>query len=102
MGLLQDFFTLCWSDIWKFVLRAINKGYQNVKISITQRHDDVIVCIHKLKQYMTNWQPITLLNTVYKLASSCIEERIKYVLSDLVNLIRQVLFQEVSMVRTVG
>ena len=101
-GFTAGFFALCWSDIWKFVLLAINKGYQNVKISITQRHDDVIVCIHKLKQYMTNWHPITLLNTVYKLASSCIEERIKYVLSDLVNLIREVLFQEVSMVRTVG
>jgi hypothetical protein len=29
---------------------------------------------------MKNWRPISLLNTVYKLASSCIVERIKSVL----------------------
>ena len=86
-GFTTEFFKFFWSDIGKFVLRAINKGYQNGKMSITQRQG-VIVCIpkeDKPKQYMKNWRPITLLNTVYKLASSCIAERLKSVLSYLID-----------------
>ena len=34
---------------------------------------------------MKNWRPVSLLNTVYKLASSCIAERIKSVLPILIS-----------------
>ena len=34
---------------------------------------------------MKNWRPITLLNTAYKIASSCIAERIKTVLPNIIN-----------------
>ena len=33
---------------------------------------------------MKNWRPITLLNTVYKIASSCIAARLKTVLPKLI------------------
>lgn len=39
----------------------------------------------KPKQYLKNWRPITLLNVVYKLASGCIAERLKTVLSKLIS-----------------
>ena len=48
----------------------------------------IITCIpkgDKPRQYMKNWRPISLLNTTYKLASSCIAERIKLVLPQIIN-----------------
>ena len=86
-GFTTEFFKFFWSDIGKIVLRSINKGYQKGEMSITQKQG-IIVCIPKEdrpKQFMKNWRPITLLNTVYKLASSCIAERLKSVLSDLID-----------------
>ena len=66
----------------KFVIRSINYGYKTGQLSITQ-NQGIITCIpkgDKPRQFMKNWRPINLLNTVYKLASSCIDERIKSVL----------------------
>lgn len=56
-------------------------------MSVTQRQG-VITCIPKegkSKEFLKNWRPITLLNSTYKLASSCIAERIKSVLSHLIS-----------------
>ena len=55
---------------------------------VTQRQE-VIVCITKEGKYfyffkMKNGRPITLLNTVYKIASSCIAARLKTVLPKLI------------------
>ena len=54
---------------------------------ITQK-EGVIVCLtkpNKPKQYLKNWRPISLLNTIYKLGSGCIANRIKLVLPELIN-----------------
>ena len=56
-------------------------------MSVTQRQG-VITCIPKEgkdKRFLKNWRPITLLNTVYKIASSCISERIKLVLPSIIH-----------------
>jgi hypothetical protein len=56
-------------------------------MSVTQRQG-VITCIPKegkSKEFLKNWRPITLLNSTYKLASSCIAEMIKSVLSHLIS-----------------
>jgi hypothetical protein len=41
---------------------------------ITQRHGVITLLPKgdKPKQYLKNWRPITLFNTVYKIASGCI------------------------------
>ena len=65
----------------------INAGFQNGELSITQQHG-LIVCIpkeNKSRNYLKNWRPITLLNTVYKIASGSIANRIKQVLDKLIS-----------------
>ena len=67
--------------------KAINEGYREGKMSITQRQG-VITCLpkgDKPKQYLKNWRPITLLNVIYKLASGCIAERMKLILNKLIS-----------------
>ena len=39
----------------------------------------------KNKRYLNNWRPITLLDTLYKIVSGCIAERIKPVLQKLIH-----------------
>ena len=48
-------------------------------MSVTQRQgvSTYIPKEGKDKQYLKNWRPITLLNTMYKIASSCIAARLK-------------------------
>ena len=60
------------------MVRSINYGFRSGEMSITQKEG--ITCIpkeDKPKQFLRNWRPITLLNTSYKIASSCIAARIK-------------------------
>jgi mannosylglycoprotein endo-beta-mannosidase len=82
-----DFFKFFWIEVGKFVFRSVNYEYQQRKMSVTQRQG-VITCIPKegkSKEFLKHWRPITLLNSTYKLASSCIAERIKSVLTHLIS-----------------
>ena len=65
------------------MVRSINYGFYSGQMSVTQRQG-VIVCIPKEGFFLNNWRPITLLNTVYKIASSCIAARHKTVLPKLI------------------
>lgn len=86
-GFTTEFFKLFWVNIGKFIMRSINFGFSKGELSVTQKQG-IITCIPKEgknKQFMKNWRPISLLNTTYKLASSCIAERIKCVLEKLIS-----------------
>ena len=86
-GYTSEFFKFFWIDLGKLILRSVNYGYKIGEMSITQKQG-IITCIpkgDKPRQFMKNWRPISLLNTVYKLASSCIAERFKSVLPLLIN-----------------
>ena len=74
-------------DLGNFIVRSINCGFRKGEMSVTQRQG-VITCIPKEgkdKTLLRNWRPITLLNIVYKIASSCIAGRLKTVLPQLIN-----------------
>ena len=86
-GFSAEFFKCFWEDIGHFVLKSLNYAFVNGELSITQKLG-IISCIpkgDKPKRFLSNWRPISLLNIVYKLASTCISERIKRVLHYLIS-----------------
>jgi len=86
-GFTCEFFKFFLCDIGIFLLRSLNFGFSKGCLSVTQRQG-VITCIPKdgrPKQFIKNWRPISLLNTTYKIASGCIANRIKCVLSKLIH-----------------
>jgi len=77
-GFTVNFFKMFWKQIGHFVVRAINYGFNNGCLSITQKQG-VVTCIPKVnipKQFLKKLRPITLLNTVYRLASGSIAKRL--------------------------
>ena len=78
-GFTAEFFKVFWKQLGYFVLRSANEGFENGELSITQRLG-LITCIpkeNKPKQHLKNWRPLTLLDTVYKIASGAIAKRLK-------------------------
>ena len=87
MDFLPSFLKFFWKKLGGFVLRALNEGFRKGSFSCTQR-EGVIICLPKPdkdREFVKNWRPITLLNTVYKIASAAIANRIKSVLESLLN-----------------
>ena len=86
-GFSADFFKVFWKDLGHFVVRAINYGYRQEELSITQKQG-LIICTpkeNKNRHFLKNWRPITLLNTVYKIASGSIANRVKKVMNKLIS-----------------
>jgi hypothetical protein len=86
-GFGADFFKVFWRKLGSFVVRALNHAYSSGHLSLTQSQG-VITCIpkeNKSRLFLKNWRPITLLNTVYKIGSGSISNRIKSVLDSLIS-----------------
>ena len=86
-GFTGEFFKFFWKDLGFFIVNSINYGFSKGEFSSTQR-EGIITCIPKggkSKKYIKNWRPISLLNTVYKIASGCIANRIKKILPSIID-----------------
>ena len=86
-GFTVEFFKFFWTDLKYFILRSLNYGYRTGSLSVTQKQG-IITCLPKpgkSRHYLKNWRPISLLNVVYKLASSVIANRLKTTLDRLIN-----------------
>ena len=78
-GFTNDFYKFFWIDLKLLITKAVNYSYEHGSLSVTQRLG-IITLIpkgDKDKNYLKNWRPLTLLNTIYKMVSGCIAERIK-------------------------
>lgn len=86
-GFTAEFFKYFWRDLGQYVLRSINEGYDTGALSVSLRRG-VISCIpkpNKSRFYLKNWRPITLLSVIYKITSTCIANRMKCVLDELIH-----------------
>ena len=86
-GFTVEFFKFFWIDLGNFILRSLNFGYNNGTLSVTQKQG-IITCLPKQDKnrvFLKNWRPISLLNVIYKLASSVIANRIKTQLSNVIH-----------------
>ena len=86
-GFTVDFFKFFWNQLGIFVVRSLNRAYEDGELSSTQK-EGLITCIPKKdkpRELIKNWRPISLLNVVYKIGSACIANRIKTVLPTLIS-----------------
>jgi len=86
-GFPAEFFNFLRGKLGPLVVRAINSGFEKGEMSQSHK-EGVITCIpkgDKPREFLKNWRPITLLNTVYKIGSACIAARIKSVLPKLIS-----------------
>ena len=76
-------------DRFKILYFKVNKLWIPYWISLSvKQKQGVITCLpkpNKSRHYLKNWRPISLLNVVYKLASSAISNRLKTGLDQLIN-----------------
>ena len=82
-----EFFKCFWKQLGPFVVRALNKAFDDGELSTTQK-EGIITCIpkgDKPRDNIKNWIPISLLNVIYKIGSSCIANRIKRVPPSLID-----------------
>jgi hypothetical protein len=76
-----------WVYISGFYLRSLNEGFRNGKLTNVQKagHITLLPKGDKPRQFLKNWRPISLLNVSYKLAATCIANRLKSVLPLLIS-----------------
>ena len=70
-----------------FLVRAINESFKKESLSSSQK-EGIIALLPKGDkpwQFLKTWRPITLFNVSYKIASGCIANRIKRILSDIIH-----------------
>ena len=74
MVLVKNCFKYFGKSIGVFVVRALNEAFREGELATTQK-EGIIMCTlkgDKPKEFIKNWRPISLINVIYKIRSSCI------------------------------
>ena len=77
-GFTTEFYKFFWRDLGVFLVRSLNYGFSIGNLSETQKQGVISILpkSDKAREYLKNWRLISLLNVSYKIASSCIANRI--------------------------
>ena len=86
-GFTVEFYKFFWKDLSHYLVRSINSSYSIGEMSVTQRSALITTLPkpNKIKFYLKNWRPISLLGVDYKIASTAIANRIKKVLPTIIS-----------------
>ena len=81
----MEFFVSFWQTLGTDLVRVLNVAYKTGQLSTSQRRGLIIVLYKKNDRLDTkNWQPISLLNVDYKIATRTISGRLLAVLSSII------------------
>ena len=85
-GLSVPFYKVFWYKIKHILLKTFNEAIQKGELSSSQKRG-IITLLHKgdNRKNLSNWRPISLLNTDYKIFSKVISFRIKNVLPKIIS-----------------
>ena len=86
-GFTVEFYKMFFIDLSWYLLRSINESYDSNNLSVSRKRGVITLLPkgNKPQEFLKNWRPISLLNVSYKIASSCIANRLKKVLPDLIS-----------------
>ena len=82
-----EFYKFFWSDISSHLLSSINQAFHAGEVSIDQKRGIITLIPKKDKDriYLKNWRPIALLNSDYKILAKVLANRLKNVITKLVD-----------------
>ena len=86
MVYLKNVFFFFWNELEFFFLKLVNEIYQYGELSNTQRKGIIKISYKKNgRQSLTNYRPITLLNTDLKLITKTLAKRLAKVLRNIIH-----------------
>ena len=86
-GIPVEFLKIFWNKLKYFILRSLNYSFKIGELPWSLRQC-VITCLpkpDKPRDLLNNWRPISLLSSIYKLASASIANRIKKFLPKIIS-----------------
>ena len=86
-GITTEFYKLFWKDIKLFLINSLNSSFQKGSLNDLQKQSYITLLPKQGKdiELLTNWRPISLLNTDYKIATKSIANRVKTILSSIIS-----------------
>ena len=86
-GITVEFYKLFWNNIKEFYVYSINHSFQTGSLTELQKQSIITIIPKQNKDLTTldNWRPISLLNVDYKKATKAIANRVKQVITKIIN-----------------
>jgi hypothetical protein len=86
-GYPAEFYKIFWHDIKDILLASFKQSFNDGHLSVSQKQGVLTLLPKKGKdsRLLKNWRPISLLNTDYKILSTCIANKLKPHLPKLIN-----------------